>query len=102
MDVSNGELTKSFEEFDLKRVPNFKFGGGWFNLLSTKLLQLTDMPDSFGPYGVDDLYVMLCCNILLNKGYKIQQYVIENKLVTALQIASFLILLNLLIFPKVS
>jgi len=75
-------LTKSFEEFDLKRVPNFKFGGGWFNLLSTKLLQLTDMPDSFGPYGVDDLYVMLCCNILLNKGYKIQQYVIENKLVT--------------------
>ena len=75
-------LTKSFDEFSLKKVPNFKFGGGWFNLLSTKLLKLTDIPDSFGPYGVDDLYVMLCCNILSNKGYKIQQYIIENKIVT--------------------
>jgi len=75
-------LTKSFDEFAIKRVSNFKFGGGWFNLLSTKLLKLTDMPNSFGPYGVDDLYVMLCCNILSSKGYKIQQYVIENKLVT--------------------
>ena len=58
-----------------KEINTFKFGGGWFNLISTNLLKLTDMPDSFGPYGIDDLYVMLCCNILKNKGYDIHQYV---------------------------
>jgi len=75
-------LTKSFDEFELKKIENFKFGGGWFNLLSTKLLKLTDIPDSIGAYGVDDLYVMLCCNILSKNGYKIQQYIINNTLVT--------------------
>ena len=75
-------LTKTFDEFNLKPVNGFKFGGGWFNLLSTKLLKLTDIPDSFGPYGVDDLYVMLCCDILKNKQYNVIQYVLENKIVT--------------------
>ena len=36
------------------------------------------MPDSFGPYGVDDLYVMLCCNVIKQKGYDVQQYVLEG------------------------
>ena len=64
-----------------KPINQFKCGGGWFNLLSTKLLKLTDMPDSFGPYGVDDLYVMICCDIMKQKGYNIQQYVLENSIV---------------------
>lgn len=63
-------------------VGDFKFGGGWFNLISTNLLKLTDIPDSFGPYGVDDLYVMVCCNILKNKGYDICQYVLKETIVT--------------------
>jgi hypothetical protein len=36
------------------------------------------MPDSFGPYGVDDTYVMLCCNVMKQKGYDVQQYVLEG------------------------
>jgi hypothetical protein len=67
---------------NLKPIDQFKFGGGWFNLLSTKLLKLTDIPDSFGPYGVDDTYVMICCDIMKQKGYNIQQYVLENAIVT--------------------
>lgn len=59
----------------------FKFGGGWFNLISTNLLQLTDIPDSFGPYGIDDLYVMICCDILHRKGYRVKQYVLEGAVV---------------------
>jgi len=66
------------QEISIKPINGFKFGGGWFNLLSTKLLKLTDMPDSFGPYGVDDLYVMLCCNVIKQKGYDVQQYVLEG------------------------
>jgi hypothetical protein len=73
-------LTQS-SEISVKPINQFKFGGGWFNLLSTKLLKLTDMPDSFGPYGVDDTYVMLCCNIMKQKGYNVQQYVLEGTIV---------------------
>jgi len=74
-------ITDPQSDLNLKPINQFKFGGGWFNLLSTKLLQLTDMPDSFGPYGVDDTYVMICCEIMKQKGYNIQQYVLENSVV---------------------
>jgi len=70
------------ENISLSPMTQFKFGGGWFNLLSTKLLKLTDIPDSFGPYGVDDLYVMLCCDMIKQKGYDVQQYVLEEMIVT--------------------
>lgn len=69
------------ENIGLFSIDSFKFGGGWFNLLSTKLLKLTDIPDSFGPYGIDDLYVMVCCNLMKQKGYNIQQYVLEGTVV---------------------
>lgn len=73
-------LTQS-SEISIKPINQFKFGGGWFNLLSTKLLKLTDMPDSFGPYGVDDTYVMICCDIMKQKGYNVQQYVLEGMII---------------------
>jgi hypothetical protein len=66
------------DNISLKSINDFKFGGGWFNLLSTKLLKLTDIPDSFGPYGVDDTYVMLCCDIMKQKEYNVQQYILEG------------------------
>jgi hypothetical protein len=63
----------SDESISIKPINYFKFGGGWFNLLSTNLLKLTDIPDSFGPYGVDDSYVMICCEILKKMKYDIKQ-----------------------------
>jgi hypothetical protein len=74
-------ISNSPENINITPINHFKFGGGWFNLLSTKLLKLTDMPDSFGPYGVDDLYVMICCDILKQKQYNVQQYVLEGMIV---------------------
>jgi hypothetical protein len=71
-------IADDIENINLNPIHQFKFGGGWFNLLSTKLLKLTDIPDSFGPYGIDDLYVMICCDIMKQKGYNIQQYVLKN------------------------
>jgi len=71
-------ISNTTENINIIPINQFKFGGGWFNLLSTKLLKLTDIPDSFGPYGVDDLYVMNCCNIMKQKQYNIQQYVLEG------------------------
>ena len=74
-------ISSPIEEINLSPIDKFKFGGGWFNLLSTKLLQLTDMPDSLGSYGVDDLYVMVCCDVMKQKGYNVQQYVLEGAIV---------------------
>jgi len=71
-------ISNPIEEINLSPINQFKFGGGWFNLFSTKLLKSTDMPDSLGPYGVDDLYVMICCDIMKQKKYNIQQYVLEG------------------------
>lgn len=71
-------ISENIEDINITPINQFKFGGGWFNLISTKLLKLTDIPDSFGPYGIDDLYVMLCCNILKQKQYNIQQYILEG------------------------
>jgi hypothetical protein len=74
-------LTQDYGDIILSPVNVFKFGGGWFNLISTKLLQLTDIPDSFGPYGIDDTYVMHCCEIMKQKQMNPQQYIIENVVV---------------------
>lgn len=74
-------ITYSSNSVSIKPINQFKFGGGWFNLLSTNLLKLTDIPDSFGPYGIDDLYVMICCGIMKQKGYNIQQHVLEGIMV---------------------
>jgi hypothetical protein len=74
-------IAKDLDDISLRKIDQFKFGGGWFNLLSTKLLKLTDIPDSFGPYGIDDLYVMLCCNILKQKAVDINQYVVDGLVV---------------------
>lgn len=74
-------IINNSQEISIVPINQFKFGGGWFNLISTKLLQLTDIPDSFGPYGVDDTYVMICCDIMKQKGYQIQQYILNGAIV---------------------
>jgi len=74
-------LNTDYGEISLSSIDVFKFGGGWFNLISLKLLKLTDIPDSFGPYGIDDTYVMCCCDIMKQKQLNPQQYVINNLVV---------------------
>jgi len=74
-------VVSTTEEVGIKRIPNFKFGGGWFNLLSTKLLKIIDIPDSFGPYGVDDTFVMMCSSEMTKKGYLVVQYAVTELMV---------------------
>jgi hypothetical protein len=69
------------DEIYLKNINSFKFAGGWFNLLSSKLLKTTDIPDSLGPYGLDDTYVMKCCEIMKQKNINVQQYVLEGEII---------------------
>lgn len=74
-------ISSNLDEISLKKIDVFKFGGGWCNLISTKLLKLTDIPDSFGPYGIDDLYVMKCCDIMKHRGINVNQYVLDGLVV---------------------
>lgn len=74
-------LNTDYGEVSLSPINVFKFGGGWFNLISANLLKFTDIPDSFGPYGIDDTYVMYCCDIMKQKQLNPQQYVINNLVV---------------------
>lgn len=74
--------TKDFGEIEIKPIPTFKMGGGWFNMLSANLLAYTDIPDSFGPYGLDDTFVIDACGIMKSLNVDVQQYVMKNLVVT--------------------
>ena len=69
------------KDIKLLNSPIIKFGGGWFNMFSKNLLKLIDIPDSLGHYGLDDTYVANASNLLLQKKYDIQQYVLHDIIV---------------------
>jgi len=58
-----------------------KFGGGLLTTFSSNLLKLVDIPDTFPGYGLDDTFVMQCCNIMKRSNIDIQQYVLSNIIV---------------------
>ena len=64
----------------LKPIQGFKFAG-WGTTISTKLAKLIDIPDTLGPYGLDDTFIMYSCEILKRHNIHPQQYVIENEIV---------------------
>jgi len=69
------------KDIKLIKTPYVKFGGGWFNTFSKPLLELIDIPDSLGHYGMDDTFVAEACNILLNNKYDVQQFVLNDIIV---------------------
>lgn len=68
-------------EFNIKPINTIKFGGGWFNIFSANLLKFIGIPDSLGPYGLDDTFIMEASKLMKSKGYNINQYVLEGTLV---------------------
>lgn len=62
-------------------TPNFKAAGGWGTVLSSKLLKMVGIPESFGHYGLEDTYVLTCAQMLREHGVPIQQYVLNGLLV---------------------
>lgn len=75
-------FVKDYGEVEVLPINTFKMGGGWFNMLSSNLLSYTDIPDSFGPYGLDDTFVIDACKIMKNCGMDVQQYIMKNLVVT--------------------
>jgi hypothetical protein len=75
-------FTRDYGELEIVELDTFKMGGGWFNLLSSNLLAYTDIPSSFGPYGLDDTFVIDACKIMKSMGMDVKQYVLKNLVVT--------------------
>ncbi len=75
-------FTKDYGDIQLTPIDTFKMGGGWFNMISSNLLAYTDIPDSFGPYGLDDTFVVDACKIMKAMNMDVQQYVLKNLVVT--------------------
>ncbi len=66
------------EKIGIRTINPIKFGGGWFNIFSKNLLKFINIPNSLGPYGLDDTFVMMASNIMKQKGYNVEQYVLEG------------------------
>ena len=75
------KISNVFNDFNLKYNNTFKMGGGWFNLISTNLLKYIKIPESLGPYGLDDTFIIECAKLMKNQNYHINQYIIENMVV---------------------
>lgn len=71
----------SSEEINVLEMPIFKAAGGWFTLISKPLLQKTGVPESFGHYGLEDTFVMVCADIMKRVGIDVRQFVLENLII---------------------
>lgn len=61
--------------------PRMKFGGGWFNCLSKKLLDRVPLPESMGHYGLEDTFIMWASEKLNQNGEQIYQFKLKNYIV---------------------
>jgi hypothetical protein len=68
-------------DVNIKSIDGFKFGGGWATLISTPLLKHIGVPESLGHYGLEDTYIMICSQIMKQKGINITQFVLENEII---------------------
>jgi hypothetical protein len=79
-DIQKESLLSS-DEIEIHEIPTFKFAGGWFTLISKSILDKTGVPESFGHYGLEDTFVMYCCQIMKQRGEIVSQLVLSNLIV---------------------
>jgi len=80
----------NLSNLSLNPINDFKFAGGWFNLFSGNLLKLITIPDTFAPYGKEDLFVMIMLKLLKqNNILNATQYVIENHIVSEKRVDAY-------------
>ena len=74
------ELTESqiVESVNLIQSPVIKFGCGMHTLYSKEFWEFIGIPESFGGYGPEDTFGMSASNIALQKGYQINQYILQG------------------------
>lgn len=68
-------------EVNIESINGFKFGGGWATLISTPLLKRIGVPESLGHYGLEDTYIMVCSQIMKQKGINVTQFILKNEII---------------------
>lgn len=70
-------------DVSLSPIDTYKFAGGWFTLVSNKLLNMITIPESLGHYGLEDTFITSACDLLKKNNYKDipTQFVLHNHLV---------------------
>lgn len=68
-------------DIDIKPIEEFKFGGGWSTVISTKLAKTIGIPDSLGHYGLEDTFIMYCSYMMQQKNQNVKQYVLQNAII---------------------
>jgi len=66
---------------EVKVINTFKFAGGWFTLISAKLLNSIGIPQSLGHYGLEDNFVIECSKHLVQKGVSVNQFILKNHII---------------------
>ena len=69
------------EEVIVSQINQLKFAGGWFTLISKELLNKVGIPESFGHYGLEDTFIMICGMIMNQRGEFVSQFILENLIV---------------------
>ena len=71
-------VNQNITDVDLVEISTFKFGCGWFTLYSANLWKFVDIPDELGEYGSEDTFLMFACMIMKERGYDVQQYMLDG------------------------
>ena len=66
------------DDITIEQINGFKFAGGWFTLISSKLLKIIDIPKSLGHYGLEDNFVIECAKILKHKNQNVLQFILNG------------------------
>jgi hypothetical protein len=69
------------EEVNVAQINGLKFAGGWFTLISKPLLDRVGIPESFGHYGLEDTFVMVCGSLMAQRGENVGQFILENLII---------------------
>lgn len=79
--IIDTELTPTLIEVrnNVPNQPYMKFGGGWFAIISAKLLDSIPFPQNYGHYGLDDTYLMWGAQVLQDP--YIKQFKLKNVIV---------------------
>jgi len=77
-------LNQNLQIIARPNIDKTKIGGGWCTVISAELFRdYLDIPEEFGPYGVDDTYIADACDILKSiGGVNYYQFIMENLVVT--------------------
>jgi hypothetical protein len=81
-EMYNSIYTQNTNSISIRHIPTIKFGCGMHTLYSKSFWKLVSIPESFGGYGPEDTYGMLCGNLANKLGFDIKQYVIDGCYIT--------------------